>query len=385
MLLPVTCPMGWLMKNRVALAAALLVVAQLCHGLPALQRLPKIYTTDDGIRFQVELVASGLLVPSDLAFTPAGGLIITERPGRLSLLTPTGELDELDQLYQVHARDEAGLMGMALNSVSRDQLFIYLCYSARKGMFGIENRLVKAMLGRFGLLQEEVLLSWPGHRFNNGCQLAIGPDQKLYISTGDATEGEVAQQHDSLLGKMLRLNLNGSIPADNPRPDSPIYSMGHQNLQGFDWQPSTDRLYAVERGRSGDDDSDELNLIEGGANYGWPLASHGQLQPGMVVPLLFWPKPMGPAGVVVYQGGQLPGMSTNLFITGLTGETLLRVVLDVRGQPVAQEELLKGEFGRLRAITQGPDGYLYFATSNLDGEGEPGVDGDLLLRLVPAE
>jgi len=373
------------MRSRVALAAVLLTVAQLCHGLPSLQRLPKIYTTEDGIRFQVELVAQGLLVPWDMAFTQEGELIISERKGRLLAINSMGERRDLGRIFEVVARDESGLMGLALHSESRDQQFIYFCYSVKKGFFGIENRLAKAMLGRFGVLQEEDLLSWPGNRFNDGCQLAIGPDQKLYVSTGDATEPEFAQQRESLLGKLLRLNLDGSIPTDNPWPDSLVYSMGHRNPQGFDWQLSTGRLYAVDQGPSEAGGVDELNLVSEGANYGWPSATDKEAQSGLVAPLLMWRDSLGPAGLVVYRGGQLPGMKTNLFITSLAGESLVRVALDVRGKPVAQEELLKGEFGRLRAITQGPDGYLYFATSNHDGLGQAGVEDDRLLRLVPAQ
>lgn len=369
------------------MAVGLLVAAQLCQALPALQRLPDVYTTDDGVRFQVELIAQGLRVPWDMAFNSAGDLIITERAGRLLLLNTSGELRVLDHLPQVLERGESGLMGLALHSKSRDQPFIYLCYSVQKGLFGVETRLTRSLLGRFGLLQEEDLLRWPGDKFHNGCQLAIGPDQKLYVSTGDATEGKFAQQRDSLLGKILRLNLDGSIPSDNPWLDSSVYSIGHRNPQGLAWVESSGQFYAVEHGPSGFDGTrggDELNLIQAGANYGWPLVSHSHSQPEIVSPTLLWREFIAPAGMVAYRGGQWPAMKNNLFITGLVGETLVRVVLDHRGEPVSQEWLLKGEFGRLRAIAEGPDGYLYFATSNHDGRGEPTAEDDRLMRLVPA-
>ncbi len=386
MLPRVTYPTAWLMKSSRLLAALLLAASSVCSALPALQRLPAIHTTDDGQRFQVEVIARGLQVPWDMKFTLAGELIITQRIGQLLLLNPAGELRELDQLPQVMAKGESGLMGLVLHAVSRDQQFIYLCYSVRQGIFGVRNMLTRSLLGRFGLLQEAELMSWPGDRFHNGCQLAIGPDQKLYVSTGDATDGDQAQDPDSLLGKILRLNLDGSVPTDNPWPGSPNYSMGHRNPQGFDWLPHPPMLYAVEHGPSSFDGprgGDELNQIKPGANYGWPVVSHHQTQADMVNPVMLWEQSIAPASLVVYTGSKLPNMKNNLFITALAGKSLVRIVLDDRGDPVSREALLQDQFGRLRAMTQGPDGYLYFATSNHDGRGEPGPEDDRLLRLVP--
>ena len=374
------------MRNRVAWGLLLLVASSAVLALPALQRLPKIYTTEDGVQFQVEVVAEGLRVPWDMGFTPANQLIITQRQGYLLLLSAAGELRELDQLPQVLAKGESGLMGMAIYAASRDQQYIYLCYSVQKGLFGTRNRLTKSMLGRFGLLQEEELLSWPGDRFHNGCQVAIGPDRKLYISTGDAAKGKFAQQQDSLLGKLLRLNLDGSIPADNPWPGSAVYTLGHRNSQGFDWHPTDGGLYSVEHGPSGFDGprgGDELNRIGAGNNYGWPPAGDNETESDRVAPLLVWDQSIAPAGMVIYSGDRFPQFKNNLFITTLVGEALMRVVVDDRGDPIASEPLLKGEFGRLRAITQGRGGYLYFATSNHDGRGVPGPRDDRLFRLIP--
>lgn len=380
------CRTAWRMRNRFSWGLLLCVASSAVLALPALQRLPEIYRTEDGIQFQVEVVAEGLRVPWDMEFTQAGQLIMTQRQGYLLLLDTAGGLRELDQLPQVLAKGESGLMGMAIHAASRDQQYIYLCYSVQKGLFGTRNKLTRSMLGRFGLLQEKELLSWAGDRFHNGCQVAIGPDRKLYVSTGDATEGKFAQRQDSLLGKLLRLNLDGSIPADNPSPGSPVYTLGHRNPQGLDWHPRENRLYSVEHGPSGFDGprgGDELNRIEAGNNYGWPPAGDSNTESGGVAPLLVWDQSIAPAGMVVYRGNQFPQFNNNLFITSLIGEALIRVVVDEQGDPVAREPLLKGRFGRLRAITLGSDGYLYFATSNHDGRGDPGGRDDRLLRLVP--
>ena len=393
--------MGSLMRSsppeliRGWLAIVLSLISVGSAAIPAIQRLPAVYTLDDGSKVQVEVVARGLQVPWDIAFTPAGGIIISERIGRLQLISGDGSMRELDSLPQVYARDESGLMGIALHSVSRDQLFIYLCYSERKGIFGTENLLVKAMLGRFGLLNEQELLRWPGDRFHNGCQVAVGPDQMLYVTTGDATEGESAQDVDSLLGKLLRLKLDGTIPVDNPIPGSPIYSFGHRNPQGISWRG--EQLYLVEHGPSGFDGprgSDELNQIQPGGNYGWPEAYgrisdstnaiDGSDKPLLQRPILLWDQAIAPAGLLFYQGDELPQWRNQLFVAALAGQSLVRVGLDERGDPVDQEVLFQGEFGRIRAVAEGPDGYLYFTTSNLDGRGTAHMNGDLLLRVVPA-
>ena len=386
--------------TRCLFSALLALVATASTAIPAIQRLPTVYTLEDGSRVQVELVASGLQVPWDMAFTPAGGIIVSERIGLLQLISADGRRRELDRLPQVYARDESGLMGIALHSVNRDQLFIYLCYSERKGLFGTENVLVKAMLGRFGLLNEQELLRWQGDRFHNGCQVAIGPDQKLYVTTGDATDGQQAQDPDSLLGKLLRLELDGTFPHDNPMPDSAVYSLGHRNSQGLSW--AGDQLYLVEHGPSGShgkQGSDELNRIVAGGNYGWPqvygrneqdnsprvVAGADQKMSGRQWPVLLWDQAVAPAGMLFYRGDKLPAWRNQLFVATLAGESLLRIALDGQGEPVDQEVLFKGEFGRIRAVAEGPDGYLYFSTSNLDGRGTPSSSGDLLLRVVPVD
>lgn len=279
-------------------------------------------------------------------------------------------------------------MGFALHQQSRDQRYIFLCYSAQKGLFGVENRLVKALLGRFGLLQEEQLLNWPGDKFHNGCQVAIGPDQKLYVTTGDATDGQLAQQPQSLAGKVLRLGLDGSIPADNPVPGSAVYSTGHRNPQGLAWHPDRPQLYLVEHGPSGFDGvrgGDELNLLEAGGNYGWPLISRAETRVGMAAPLYWWDQSVAPASITLWPAGGRTGnrhRADHLLITTLVGASLIWLQLDSAGKPLTEHRMLLQRFGRLRALTVGPDGHIYFATSNRDGRGQPAAEDDRLFRLV---
>ncbi len=359
--------------------------------LAAIERLPGYHQLPSGQRFQVELIATGLNIPWDMEFAADGALLVTERPGRLILIDAQGAR-ELDRISDVLMRGEAGLMGFALYQQSRDQRYIFLCYSAQKGLFGVENRLVKALLGRFGLLQQEQLLSWRGDKFHNGCQVAIGPDQKLYVTTGDATEGPLAQQPESLLGKVLRLELDGSIPADNPIAGSAVYSIGHRNPQGLTWHPGRQQLYVVEHGPSGFDGvpgGDELNLIRPGENYGWPNINRAEQRAGLVAPLYWWEQSVAPAALA-FSGSEDRGdgrgkglhSAEHLVITTLVGEALIWLELDRAGNPLSEHRMLHQQFGRLRALTPGPDGHLYFATSNRDGRGQPAVGDDRILRLI---
>jgi glucose/arabinose dehydrogenase len=232
----------------------------------------------------------------------------------------------------------------------------------------------------------------PATQFHAGTRVRFGPDGKLYITTGDATERELAQQLDSLAGKTLRLNDDGSIPPDNPfakqsNARAEIWSYGHRNSQGISWQPSTDGQFQTEHGPSGFDGpggGDEVNIVEAGKNYGWPVIHHTQTKEGMVAPLLEYTPAVAPASAWFYRGTAFPQFRGNFFFGALKGECLIRVVLDER-RVVSQERLLQGQYGRLREVAEGPDGALYFSTSNRDGRGQPASNDDRILRLVPVK
>src|SRR5213078_2792443 len=195
---------------------------------------------------------------------------------------------------------------------------------------------------------------------------------------------------DSLAGKILRLNDDGSVPNDNPfvgrqdaRPE--IWAYGSRNSQGIDFQPGTNLLFETEHGPSGFDGpggGDEVNIIERGKNYGWPAIHHRATQAGMESPLLEYTPACAPASGTFYRGSQFPQFKNNFFFGCLVGTRIIRVTLDGR-RVVSQENLLEKKYGRIRDIAEGPDGFIYFYTSNRDGRGSPASDDDRILRLVP--
>ena len=238
-----------------------------------------------------------------------------------------------------------------------------------------------------GFTERKVIVeNIPAAQFHAGCRLRFGPDGKLYITTGDATERELAQQLDSLAGKTLRLNDDGTVPSDNPfagRPNTrpEIWTYGNRNGQGIDFQPGTNLLWETEHGPSG---GDEVNILERGKNYGWPVIHHRATREGMESPVLEYTPACAPASGMFYRGSQFPQFKNNFFFGCLVGTRIIRVVLNGR-QVISQENLLERKYGRIRDLAEGPDGFIYFSTSNRDGRGAPAKDDDRILRLVPLQ
>ncbi len=341
--------------------------------------------------FRVETVAAGLEVPWALAFAPDGRILLTERPGRVRVIEG-GRLrpEPLAVIADVAAASEAGLMGLALHPRFAETRHLYLAHTYRAD--GLAVRVLRFRETGRGLAERTVLLEGiPAASVHAGTRLRFGPDGKLYVTTGDAARRDLAQRLDSLAGKTLRLNDDGSVPADNPfvaragaRPE--IWSYGHRNAQGLDWDPATGLLFQTEHGPSGFDGpggGDEVNLVEAGRNYGWPVVSHTRSQPGMESPLLVYTPAIAPAGATFYRGSAFPDFRGSFVFGCLRGRCLIRVVVEGR-RVVRQERLLDGEYGRIREVAEGPDGALYVTTSNRDGRGAPAPDDDRVLRLVPA-
>jgi glucose/arabinose dehydrogenase len=349
-----------------------------------------VYRTASGFGFRVEVVAQKLEIPWALAFAPDGRIFVTERPGRLRVIE-NGQLkpEPVATIPEVLHLGEGGLMAAALDPGFTTNHLLYLSYTARSGSGAIINRVVRYREEKNALSEQTVILdNIPGAQFHDGCRLAFGPDGKLYITTGDATERGLAQQMDSLAGKILRLNSDGTIPADNPFPGSPVYTLGHRNPQGLAWYPTTKIAFSTEHGPSGfdgPDGGDEFNLIRAGKNYGWPVIHHEQTHAGMEAPLLSFTPAIAPASGAFYQGNRLPEFTNNFFFGAVRGQHLHRVVLAPSGFTTVQshEALLQGVFGRIREVVAGPDGALYFTTSNRDGRAQPGPNDDQVLRLVP--
>ncbi|MGE0393160.1 MAG: PQQ-dependent sugar dehydrogenase [Vicinamibacterales bacterium] len=336
-------------------------------------------TAGDGVRFRVETIATNLQIPWSLNFAPDGRLFVTERPGRVRILAPGSAFTTALTLDDVYTESEAGLLGLALDPDFAATRLVYLYYTARTAS-GPVNRIVRyreagGVLGEAAVLLDGI----PGHPIHDGGRLRFGPDGYLYATTGDAAVTGRSQDLASLAGKILRIARDGSTPRDNPY-SSPLFSLGHRNPQGLDWHPVTGALYADEHGETG---NDEVNLIEAGANYGWPTIQGAATRPDMRTPLTFYSPSVAPSGSSFYRGTRLPGFTNDLFVAALRGTRLLR--LKVSGAQVpSQEALLTGTFGRLRDVVSAPDGYLYFCTNNRDGRGSPVATDDRILRIVPA-
>lgn len=313
-------------------------------------------------------VVEGLEVPWGIAFLPDGSALIAERDvAAIQHLTPAGKISEVGQVGGVSPTSEGGLLGLAVSPDFETDQTVFAYYTTDQ-----DNRVVSMTFENDRLGKPEpIITEIPRGEIHDGGRLAFGPDGKLYVTTGETGNGELAQDPDSLGGKILRLNPDGSIPDDNPDPQSPVWTLGHRNVQGIVWDDQG-RMWASEFGQNL---WDELNLIEKGNNYGWPaVEGKGDLDQ-FTDPVRQWStSDLSPSGLAYLDG--------SLYIAGLRGERLYRIPVRAggAGQP---EALYQGEYGRLRTVVATPDGELWFTTSNRDGRGEPSDADDRVLEIRP--
>jgi glucose/arabinose dehydrogenase len=345
--------------------------------------------------FAVETMAKGLDHPWALAFLADGRMLVTERPGRMRIVAQDGKLSPaLAGVPKVFAAGQGGLHDVALDRDYAQNQTIYFCYAEPVGA-GARTALARARLMDEGtprlealevIFRQEGPLS-SGNHF--GCRIVQTPDGNLFLTTGDHfTSRDQAQNLGNHLGKIVRIRPDGSVPPDNPfvgragaKPE--IWSYGHRNPQGLALQPDTGKLWEHEHGPRG---GDEVNLIEKGKNYGWPVIGFGidysgvkihesTRREGMEQPLWYWVPSIAPSGMAFYTGSQFAAWRGNLFVGALAGGLLARLELD-GDKGVREERLLRDLRERIRDVRQGPGGALWLLTDNSAGR---------VLRLAPAK
>lgn len=378
------------MMRKLAILLSMLTFG-CANALPTGGIEDKVIATADGVQFRVETVASGLEVPWAFAWLPNKDMLFTERPGRVRIIED-GRLRTapLFTVPDVEPSSESGLMDITLHPRFATNDLVYLAYAYNRDGKRVKVMRYKYAGGKF-TEPKPVIEDIPGAPNHAGMRCRFGPDGRLYVTTGDATDWNAAQKLDSLAGKTLRLNDDGTVPQDNPFVNTPgarpeIWTYGHRNAQGLAWQPGSGLMFQTEHGPSffegKGSGGDEVNFVERGANLGWAEIHHTEKREGMISPLLEYSPACAPASGMFYNGSQFPIFKGNFFFGCLRGAKIIRVILDGR-KVVRQENLLEGTLGRIREMEEGPDGYIYFSTSNRDGRGNAAKDDDKIMRLVP--
>lgn len=321
----------------------------------------------------IAIVAESLKIPWEIAFLPDGDILVTQRPGTLIRIGKSKQL--IKEIEGVEHIGEGGLLGLAIHPDFEENGWIYL-YLTSRTKSSLINRVERYRLENNRLFDKRIILQGiVGARFHDGGRMEFGPDGYLYITTGDAENKKLAQDISSLNGKILRIKDDGSEPSDNPFSNA-VYSYGHRNPQGLAWDENG-RLWATEHGPSGlNSGFDEVNLIEKGKNYGWPEIIGDESKQGMIGPVIqsgaddTW----APAGMAYWKG--------RFFFAGLRGASLYEAEVTYESS-LSLTAHLREEFGRLRAVVLGPDGFLYITTSNTDGRGTEKEGDDKIIRINP--
>ena len=370
----------------VPLAAALWLTAQ---PLAAAERIDTIESAKH--RFHLVELVRGLEHPWGLAFLPDGRMLVTERPGRLRIVADGAlEPEPVGGVPAVWVDRQGGLLDVALHPDFAGNGLVYLSYSSPDDEDEAATAVARGRLVNDRLEGvEEIYVALPrddgGRHFGSRLLFAGG---HLFVTAGDRGEPDRAQDLDDPAGSVIRLTDDGGIPADNPfvgaagvRPE--LYSIGHRNPQGLALEAATGRIWSVEHGPKG---GDELNLIEPGVNYGWPVITYGKSymgfkigegthKEGMAQPVHYWVPSISPSGLMIYDGARFPAWRGSLFAGALSGQLLVRLEVG-DGRVTAEERMLEDLEERIRDVRQGPDGLIYLLTDHPDG---------MLLRLEPAD
>lgn len=369
--------MKWLISLLALLSLALLTFVLLSQSSTEELRDPLVYLTDsvaDTTKARApltEVIAENLTIPWEILFLPDGELLVTERPGRILLLTQDVEIP----ISGIKHTGEGGLLGATLHPDFSENNFLYL-YQTTESQNGLENQINRYVLKNNALTFDRTIVEGiPGAKYHDGGRIVFGPDGLLYVTVGDALNKRAAQDTSRLEGSILRYTGEGHIPEDNPFQNA-VYSYGHRNPQGIAWD-ANGNLWSTEHGRSGVlSGLDELNLITPAGNYGWPEIQGDEEMPSMQSPIRH------SGADTTWAPGSLAYLNGSLYFAGLRGEALHEAVLDGT-EVVSFRSHFSGEYGRLRTVTVGPDDLLYVTTSNRDGRGEPEVTDDRIIRINP--
>jgi glucose/arabinose dehydrogenase len=376
--------------NRTAPLLALLLLAP---AVAAAQTFKSQTFKSSAGDLKVETVASGLVHPWSLAFLPDGRMLVTERPGRMRIVARDGKLSApLAGVPEVSAHGQAGMLDVALDRAFAQNRTIYFCFNADAGG-SVAVGHARIDTGAAPRLNDVVIIFRQKGPSSNGlnvaCRIAQAPDNNLFVTLGDHFSAKLAQLLDNHIGKIIRIRPDGSVPPDNPFVNTPgalpeIWAYGVRNAEGLAFNPADGKLWEQEHGPRG---GDEINIVEKGKNYGWPVVSYGvnydgtpvgtgkSSMPGMQEPVWHWTPSIAPSGMAFYTGDLFPGWKGSLFNGALKFQLLAR--LELTGDTAVKEErLLQGLDERIRDVRQGPDGALYLLTDNDTGR---------ILRVVPAK
>jgi glucose/arabinose dehydrogenase len=344
------------------------------------------------VHVRAETVVSGLEIPWAVGFLPGGDMLVTERPGRVRLVHAGKLVAEPVATVDVSKRSEDGLLGLAVDPDFRANRAIYLYYTGdtRGGPANRVERWTVSADARHATRDRMIVDGIPAAQYHDGGRLRFGPDGMLYVGTGDSREPDLAQDTDSLAGKILRMTRDGAPAPGNPWPGRLAYVKGLRNVEGFDWDVKG-RLYVADHGPSGEmgrSGHDRVLLVEAGANAGWPKVFGCGSGEGFTTSALSWNEAVPPGGAAVYTGRAIAEWKGDLIVGTLKSKHLHRVHFDAANpsRVAAHEVYLAGDppagLGRVREVVMGPDGVLYVTTSNCDGRGTCPPEKDKILRIV---